>query len=300
MRTLAFLDYLRVRIGAGSLLWDRLCREWDVLEWLGSGVKGPIGHGEVYRGPYGMTYCVALADGSYLLTLPGKALAACDGEPLVWDILFNADKLIRVDLAADCIGNIDDWASAAREGRVSAVSSWRVISSHTGTTVYWGGRQSQLMVRTYEHLRDPLFNLRTELEVKGELCESVRSMLRGGANLDAVFIQLMANRLAHVSGGRLRSRSSVCEWWSDVYGVMSDRLRSASRELVRSVAHTSMWLRRSCTRSLARVIGANGFDWLREWVLDALSSPEVTRGRILEDFEQKIIGKRWHQTSLSV
>lgn len=300
MRTLAFLDYVRVRIGAGSSLWSRLVAEWDVLEWESSGVGGPIGHGPVHRGPYGMTYCVANNDGSYLLTIPGRACAACEGEPLLWDVVYNADKLIRCDIAADCVGEIENWASAAREGRVGGVSSWRVIASHTGTTVYWGGRQSELLVRTYEHDRDPVLNLRTELEVKGELCETVRTCLRGGAGLDAVFVMLMANRLAHVQGGRWRSRSPVCEWWSEVYGLMSDSLRSARREVVKSIESSKRWLKRSVTRTLAKCIGAGGFDWLREWVYDALGLPDVTRSHLIEQYEQKILSKSWHQLGLGV
>lgn len=296
MRCGCFVDYLRVRIRPSDFsFWDR----FGVAEWVDSGVRGVIGHDSIRRGPFGASWARSHADGSVLLTLPGRWLAAFDWAD--WCELLMG-SVVRLDLACNVAGDIEDWIEPAVSGCLSSARKFKVIRSDSGSTVYWGGRQSELMVRAYDRRFDPgdtdtALNLRAEVELKGEMAASVATALVFGESLDSLFCSAMMSRAPRERAGAHRSRERVRAWFSALFTATRE-LPARVAKVTLTVAQKARWVENQVSAVLARCVGVYGLEWLRGVYLEGQRRNLVRDHWASDQFEQKVMGRKIFQQSL--
>lgn len=207
----------------------------------------------------------------------------------------------RFDLAVDDFGarfftveDVRDFLD--RQDVVSKFRTWRDVyestftGEKTGHTLYFGSRQSEIMLRVYDkHLEQkqkasvpaapvpektsPEAWVRWELELKNRRADMAADLLINRKQIGEIVMGILNNyvRLIVPDDGN-RSRCSSHPLWEQFTGMIG-KLRLFVREAQKTIEDKKRWLVRQCLPTIAGVIIADGgsFDIITQHFDDAVS-----------------------------
>ena len=215
--------------------------------------------------------------------------------------------LTRLDLAVDDLGaqyfTLDDVKGFL--DRQEVVSKFRVYkdvqestftNEKTGHTIYFGSRQSEVMLRVYdkqleqnqkaadgEELQEPW--VRWEFELKNERANIAADFLIQRKELGEVIMEVLNNyvRLI-VPDDSNRSRCSAHPLWEKFVGIVG-KLRLYVASVEKTIADKKKWLIKQCLPTLAGVVIADGgsFDIITQHFDDAVSRMSCSMRRLVSE-----------------
>lgn len=215
--------------------------------------------------------------------------------------------LTRLDLAVDDLGaqyfTLDDVKGFL--DRQEVVSKFRVYkdvqestftNEKTGHTIYFGSRQSEVMLRVYdkqleqnqkaadgEELQEPW--VRWEFELKNERANIAADFLIQRKELGEVIMEVLNNyvRLI-VPDDSNRSRCSAHPLWEKFVGMVG-KLRLYVASVEKTITDKKKWLIKQCLPTLAGVVIADGgsFDIITQHFDDAVSRMSCSMRRLVSE-----------------
>lgn len=204
--------------------------------------------------------------------------------------------LTRFDLAVDdhgarffTVGDVREFLN--RQDVVSKFRTYRDVyestftNENTGHTIYFGSRQSEVMIRVYDKqleqnqraasledlINDPW--VRWEIELKNDRANIAADFLIQRKELGEIIMEILNNyvRLI-VPDDSNRSRCSSHPLWEKFVGMVG-KLRLYVESVQKTIEEKKRWLIRQCLPTIAGVIIADGgsFDIITQHFDDAVS-----------------------------
>lgn len=180
-------------------------------------------------------------------------------------ILSSEDFTItRLDLALDSFKNLMDKIIRKYEKNeyISKFRSTKKIENKkgdekNGTTLYFGSRSSDIMIRIYDKAKEQKMEdtdwLRIEFEIKKEYAKNVVLKILN-SNLSSVFCGLLSNYLNFVTKKEKNvSRSKICTWWLElIQDAKKIKIYRDPKE--KDIDDIKKWLLKQVSTSLATVV----------------------------------------------
>lgn len=187
--------------------------------------------------------------------------------------------LTRLDMAVDDVGanyfNVEDVRSYLdRQEVVSKFRTWRDVyestfsNEKTGHTVYFGSRQSEVMLRVYDKQLEQSNKsgdgscdkpwVRWEFELKNERADIAADMLIRSKQLGEIIMGVLNNYIhIIIPDDSNRSRCSLHPLWEKFVGAVG-KLRLFVRAADKTIKDKKSWLIRQCLPTIAGVIISDG------------------------------------------
>lgn len=185
----------------------------------------------------------------------------------------------RLDMAVDDIGacffSVEDLrAYLDRQEIVSKFRTWRDVyestfsSEKTGHTLYFGSRQSEVMLRVYDkqleqkqkdnEASEPEPWIRWEFELKNRRADIAADILIGNKHIGEIIMGILNNYIhIIVPDDSNRSRCSLNPLWEKFVGAV-EKLSLFVKAAEKSIRDKKRWLIRQCLPTIAGVIISDG------------------------------------------
>lgn len=190
--------------------------------------------------------------------------------PLFFGLVKDKGKLSRIDLALDDLSGIyyttDDIIDCLNNKLV--ISKFREYeninkrsisdNSNKGHTIYFGSRQSDIMLRLYdkalEQKSDLVYWYRWEFELKDERANSVVDVIIKRDCIGEVFAEILNDYIRLINNdNNKRSRCSTQSKWLEFVGTMK-KTQLSLRKRVKTIQSKMDWLDKQCMPTLAGVV----------------------------------------------
>lgn len=202
-----------------------------------------------------------ILSGTSCRLLEGKGFDLLD---LLVVLSSNDFTITRLDIALDSFKNLIDKIIKKYEKNeyITKFRSTKKIENKkgdekNGTTLYFGSRSSDIMIRIYDKAKEQKIKnlewLRIEFEIKKEYAKDVVLKILN-SSLSEVFSGLLSNYLNFVTKKEKNvSRSKVCTWWLElIQGAKKIRIYKDPKE--KNIDDLKLWLLKQVSTSLATVV----------------------------------------------
>lgn len=192
-------------------------------------------------------------------------------------------KISRLDLAVDDVGcqffTVDEVADLHYKNRVvTKTRTFEMIKSdrdmkNTGSTVYFGNRKSDIMLRVYDKQLEQKGKLQTalngaeippwvrwELELKSDRAISAVDSIISGMDLGEVVVGILSHYIRFIElNNSNRSRCSIMnKWQSFIDGIKPLKLSFPARE--KTMADKENWIDKQCAPTIYAILIHHGGD----------------------------------------
>lgn len=207
----------------------------------------------------------------------------------VLGLLKNAGaRFSRVDIAVQTeISQETVMGYVFRDSFTSRFKNVRInysLRGQGGSTVYFGSRQSDLMLRVYDKGREEGSEKKSrwEFEIKGVQAEKIGEKIFDGYDYRYIFCGLLKNNLMirdRIGNDDNKRRWPVVDWYNNLikgYGKMS----FAEPDEVKEINEVKKWLEDRISKSVFKVARFYGKEWLDDFY-------EVGKKKF-EDYERRV------------
>lgn len=192
-------------------------------------------------------------------------------------------KISRLDLSVDDVGchffTVDEVADLHYKNRVvTKTRTFKLIKSDrdmkdTGSTVYFGDRKSDIMLRVYDKQLEQKAKLqkahdgvevppwvRWELELKSDRALSAVDSIIAGMDLGEIVVGILSHYIRFIElDDSNRSRCSIMDKWQTfIDGIKPLKLFVPVRE--KTMDDKEIWIERQCSPTIAAIIIRHGGD----------------------------------------